>query len=60
MRYLRDLRIGQARHLLESRPELEVKEIGEIVGYSDQSYFSRVFKQAVGVSPLDYREAQSR
>jgi YesN/AraC family two-component response regulator len=56
VRYLRDLRIGQARRLLESRPELEIKEIGEIVGYSDQGYFSRVFKQAMGVGPLEYRE----
>jgi two-component system response regulator YesN len=59
VRYLRDLRIGQARHLLESRPELEVKEIGQLVGYSDQGYFSRVFKQAAGVSPLEYREGRA-
>ncbi len=59
VRYLRDLRIGQARRLLESRPELEVKEIGESVGYPDQAYFSRVFKQAVGVSPLEYREGRA-
>jgi YesN/AraC family two-component response regulator len=60
VRYLRDLRIAQARRLLESRPELEVKEVGQSVGYEDQAYFSRVFKQAVGVSPLEYRERQSR
>jgi len=60
VRYLRDLRIAQARRLLESRPSLEIKEIGESVGYPDQGYFSRVFKLAVGVSPLEYRERQSR
>ena len=59
VRYLRDLRIGQARRLLESRPELEIKEVGEIVGYADQGYFSRVFKQALGVSPLEYREGRA-
>jgi two-component system response regulator YesN len=60
VRYLRDLRIAQARRLLESRPSLEIKQIGEGVGYPDPGYFSRVFKQAVGVSPLEYRERQSR
>jgi len=56
VRYLRDLRINAARKLLEERPELEIKEI---VGYPDQGYFSRVFRQAVGVSPLEYRESIS-
>jgi len=60
VRYLRDLRVGQARKLLEERPELEIKEIGEIVGYPDQGYFSRVFKRASGSSPLDYREGRGR
>ena len=46
--------------ILEERPELEIKEIGEIVGYPDQGYFSRVFKRASGSSPLDYREGRGR
>ncbi len=56
VRYLRDLRIGQARKLLDERPGLEIKEIAAMVGYTDQGYFSRVFKQAVGVGPQEYRE----
>ncbi len=55
VRYLRDLRINCARKLLDERPELEIKEICVIAGYPDQGYFSRVFKQAVGCSPQDYR-----
>jgi two-component system, response regulator YesN len=55
VRYLRDLRIGQARKLLDERPGLEIKEIAAMVGYPDQGYFSRVFKQAVGVGPQEYR-----
>jgi two-component system response regulator YesN len=55
VRYLRDLRISQARKLLDERPGLEIKEIAAMVGYPDQGYFSRVFKQAVGVGPQDYR-----
>jgi len=55
VRYLRDLRIGLARKLLVERPSLEIKEIAAMTGYPDQGYFSRVFKQAVGASPQDYR-----
>ena len=55
VRYLRDLRIAQARKLLDERPGLEIKEIAGMVGYTDQGYFSRVFKQAVGVGPQEYR-----
>lgn len=55
VRFLRDMRMNHARKLLEERPELEIKEISVIAGYPDQGYFSRVFKQAVGVGPLEYR-----
>ena len=58
VRYLRDLRINQARKILEERPELEIKEVGVIAGYPDQGYFSRVFRQAVGMSPQEYRESR--
>jgi two-component system response regulator YesN len=59
VRYLRDLRINHARKLLEERPELEIKEIGVIAGYPDQGYFSRVFRQAIGVSPQEYRDGRA-
>ena len=58
VRYIRDLRLSQARKLLEERPELEIKEIATRVGYPDQGYFSRVFRRALGVSPLEYREGR--
>jgi YesN/AraC family two-component response regulator len=55
VRCLRDLRVSHARKLLDERPALEVKEIAAMVGYPDQGYFSRVFKQAVGTGPQEYR-----
>ena len=55
VRCLRDLRVSHARKLLDERPELEVKEIAAMVGYPDQGHFSRVFKQAVGTGPQEYR-----
>lgn len=56
VRYLRDLRITAACGLLEKQSSLEVKEVAAIVGFSDQGYFSRVFRKVTGVSPLEYRE----
>ncbi len=55
IRYLTRLRVERARHLLEDRPELDIGEIGRIVGYPDQHYFCRVFRKTTGVSPTAYR-----
>jgi two-component system response regulator YesN len=55
-RYLRDLRISWARRLLDERRDLEIKEVSVLAGYPDQGYFSRVFRQTVGLSPQEYRE----
>lgn len=52
--YLSDLRIGKAKALLLSNTP--VKHIAELVGFSDQLYFSRFFRKRVGVSPSEYRE----
>ncbi|HAU36154.1 MAG TPA: hypothetical protein DCX07_00370 [Phycisphaerales bacterium] len=49
-------RIGEARKLLLGS-SLTVKEIAHQVGYDDQLYFSRAFRRAVGMSPVEYRES---
>ena len=58
MRYLTDLRMSRARKLLADSG-LTVREIAVRVGYPDPFHFSRSFKNAVGVSPAQFRE-QSR
>lgn len=55
-KYLITRRINQAKHLLLNNKELSIKDIGELVGYSNQFYFSRLFKSSVGKSPASYRE----
>lgn len=52
--YLSDLRISKAKALLLSKTP--IKHIAELVGFSDQLYFSRFFRKRVGVSPSEYRE----
>lgn len=56
VKYLISLRIEEAKKLIRSQPELDFKDISEIVGYTDQHYFSRMFKNIVGKTPSEYRE----
>ncbi len=54
-KYLTNLRINEAKLLLLSYSSLEVGRVGELVGYKDAFYFSRVFKSNVYVTPSEYR-----
>lgn len=53
--YLTSIRINRAKELLETT-DYTVSEIGEIVGYENPLYFSRIFKKIAGVSPVKYRK----
>ena len=53
--FLSDKRLEKARQLLENT-ELSIKEITAEVGYNDQNYFSRIFKNKYGLSPKEYRK----
>lgn len=52
--YQIDLRIMKAKDLLLTGM-YTVGETSELCGFSDQNYFTRVFKSRVGVSPLKYK-----
>ncbi len=54
MAYLNRFRLRQAGRLLESTA-LSISEIAAAVGFSDSSYFCRVFRRDMGMSPTDYR-----
>jgi two-component system response regulator YesN len=58
LKYLLNLRINRAKHLLLNNPELEIKTVGELVGYPDQFYFSRIFKHLTGKSPTEFRDGK--
>lgn len=53
--YLNRYRIFQAKELLRQTHD-SVGHIGQRVGFSDASYFSRVFRRLTGVSPGTYRK----
>lgn len=52
--YLQNVRIEHGKHLLETTG-LPVEEISAQAGYSDVSFFRRLFKRLVGLTPLTYR-----
>lgn len=52
--YVTGTRISQAKKLLTTS-EMAVPEIGQAVGYSDPSYFARVFRKHTGYSPNEFR-----
>lgn len=53
--YITNYRIKEAADLLVST-NAPIREIAEQVGYSNQRYFSTVFKEVKGVSPTTYRK----
>ena len=53
--YLTKIRIEKAKELLlDSRNK--IYDISTSVGYSDSSYFSKLFKKYTGLNPSEYRE----
>lgn len=55
LQYIRSIRIRRAKELLEGS-DYTIGEISSIVGYENPLYFSRLFKQATGASPREYRK----
>ena len=55
--YITSVRLEKSRKMLaEGRASLA--EIAAACGFEDQSYFSRVFKKAEGISPKKYRDSR--
>lgn len=57
--HLNDVRIRHARLLL-TETSLSISQISENIGYSDQSYFGKIFKKLAGMTPLQYRSQTHR
>lgn len=57
--HISELLCADARKMLECT-DLSVKEIAEILGFSDQSVFGKFFLRRTGFSPLRYRTRSHR
>ena len=58
-RYLTELRIEKAMELLRNT-DLTNSEISDMVGYSNQNYFSAVFHKTVGMTAKEYRSQENQ
>ncbi|MCV4232857.1 response regulator transcription factor [Virgibacillus sp. LDC1] len=57
--YLNKIRLEKAMELLMTT-EHTISDISASVGYSDQSYFTKVFKKQTGISPSQFRRQDMR
>lgn len=48
------MKVDEASHLLEN-PSLTISAISEMLAFSSQSYFTRVFKELTGKTPKQFR-----
>jgi YesN/AraC family two-component response regulator len=54
--YISVLRIKKAKELLKST-NFSTSKVGELVGYKERSYFTKVFEKYEKVTPYKYRES---
>jgi len=56
IRYLINIRLDKAKQLLETSPDLNVREIADRVGYDDAYHFSKLFKKRFGIPPTSVKK----
>lgn len=56
--YLNHLRIERAKQLL-LETDLKIFEVSDAVGFSHARYFSQVFKESLGLTPVEFRHCNN-
>ena len=57
--YLNNMRLGRAKKMLEA-DDFTINEVALACGFSDQSYFSKVFSAKYGQTPTEYRKDENK
>ncbi|HBP37890.1 MAG TPA: hypothetical protein DD640_03960, partial [Clostridiales bacterium] len=55
MEQLKQIRIAKAKQFLR-HSSCSIEEVGRMCGYNSSSYFGKLFREATGRSPYDYRK----
>lgn len=56
--YIKDARMEQAKLMLMT--DASIQDISDALQYSSRGYFSKVFKNTVGMTPVDYRRCHGK
>ena len=57
--YLNNYRISVSKNLLMDN-SIDIVDVSNLVGYEDQSYFSKRFKKLIGITPGKFRESRGQ
>jgi AraC-like DNA-binding protein len=57
--YINSIRLTAAKGLLETSP-MKIASVSEACGYGTTTHFSRLFKEATGLSPQQYRKLYNK
>ncbi|QTH43645.1 helix-turn-helix domain-containing protein [Cohnella sp. LGH] len=57
--YLNRIRIEKSKELL-AQTTLKSNQISTMIGFTNVTYFSNIFKKFVGVYPIEYRKALAK
>jgi two-component system response regulator YesN len=55
VKYISEYRLAQARELLQTS-NMRINNVGSSIGYTNESYFIKIFRNREGMSPAQYRE----
>ncbi|MCB0647240.1 MAG: response regulator [Saprospiraceae bacterium] len=59
IRFIRHIRLSRAKILLE-KSDMVIKMIAYETGFNDPGYFARIFKQEMGLTPLQWKEQRQK
>ncbi len=57
--FILGIRLSHARSLLLTHPDLKVLEIARLCGFQSPSYFGKIFKRKIGITPEMFRKSPS-
>lgn len=58
VQYFTKLKIKEACKMMQASPDLKIREVSDALSFSDQHYFSKVFKEYTGMTPSEYKDQQ--
>jgi AraC-like DNA-binding protein len=53
-KYIHEVKLQKARHLLEQKAYPTVAEVGYACGFNSPSYFTKIFNRHFGKTPTSY------